>query len=138
MIDINALVGSLCQATQNVDLSDVQSIAARLKVDLANATVSKTKNGIMLINGARLEGYLSEIGIVVAPIPERALTIIFAPPKPPYQDIKGEIFGTGQRIERSKLGNGFAILFNIDHSSAWITISDPDGVIETISCKASA
>ena len=61
---------------------------------------------------------------------------MFDDPQLPYQHIEGKVLGIDQRIQKSKLSEGIAVLFQLHGLSCAITASAANGMIETIFCKA--
>jgi hypothetical protein len=139
MIDLNQILAGMAAAIQSSDFPNASEMAASLGLDLSTATVTVTRSGAIAIIGARFPALpTAEVEVAGAARPRKTLDLAFfnsAIPVGPYVEAaaRGE-----QRIERSKHGEGLAILFTVDGFDCGMTASGRDGVVETLFCAAPA
>jgi hypothetical protein len=136
MIDFRQLFAELVQVVRSADFPDADTIMQCLNLDTSTARISKTKKGVLTINDTHLRKGDLDVYVIGSLSPLRALNLLFTKSQITYRSIDGEVFGADQRIERSKRSEGFAILFQDDELCCGLTVSGPDGVIESVFCEA--
>jgi hypothetical protein len=97
MVEINQILADMVTAIQSRQFPAGSEIASALGLDLSAATITTTQSGVVSILGARLPGSTTEIGVVGASAPRKALDFVFldpAIPVGPYVDVP---LGAGQR-----------------------------------------
>ncbi|MGP0057849.1 MAG: hypothetical protein ACLPID_00970 [Beijerinckiaceae bacterium] len=135
MIDIRHLLAGLMRALRSADFPDANTLAAVLDLNISQARITKTKQGNMGINGARLNGSAVEVGITCGITPRREIWLLFDNSSTPYRDVKDEIFGANQRVQPSKRSAGFGVLFEIDGLICGFTVSSSDGDVDSLFCE---
>ncbi|HLH11863.1 MAG TPA: hypothetical protein VKV77_08295 [Methylovirgula sp.] len=133
MIDIRKLLDKVIQAFRSPDFLNVWALAASLDLDLSRARIKGMKSGDIVIDGAYLRA--DAIIAVHRTTIRRGLWLIFKGSTISYQDVKDEIFGDNQRIQPSRAGTGFGVLFEIDGLTCGYTAPSQDGDVDAIFCE---
>ena len=135
MINIGQLISGLTHLIGESEFPDAAILAAALGLDISQAAITKTKQGNLGINGARLNG--SGVGIACGLVPRREIWILFDNSSTPYRAVRDETFGANQRIEQSKVGTGFGVVFEIGGLVCGYTADSPDADVDAIFCEES-
>lgn len=134
MIELSQQIAALAQAVRSESYPDVTAIAKLSHLDISEARTAETKHGVMAIYGAHLDDG-TQADVIGVTSPRRLLQLSLPNSQISYREAADEVFGSDQRIERSKLSDGLAVLFEIDGLICGFTVSGPDGVIESLFCE---
>jgi len=135
VIDIRRLFAGLIEAVGRADFPDTEILAARINLDIGNASVAKTQSNLLLIHHAHLDGGATEVSVACGIKPRREIWQICEEPSIPYRDLKDETFGANQRTEPSKRSAGVGVLFEIDGWTCGYTAWSPDGDVDAFFCE---
>jgi hypothetical protein len=135
MIDLRKLIAGLTRLVLAPDFPDANVIAEALRLDMSGANVATMKSGDLLIREVALEEGAVGADVIAMPPPRREFIVMFRRANLPYRAIGGEIFGRGQPIQKSRVGDGFAVVFQVDAFEFAITASSPDGAVEALSLQ---
>lgn len=77
MPDIRLLLDELTRVIANANFPDVTGVAEGLNLDLSQARITKAKTQSVCINGARLNGTETQVGVVCGIAPWRQIWLFF-------------------------------------------------------------
>ena len=135
MIDLRELIAGLTRLMLASDFPDANVIAGTLQLDMSRANVVTMKSGDLLIGEVALDDGAAGADVIAMPPPRREFIVLFRRPDLPYRAIEGKIFGQRQRVQQSKVSDGFAVVFLVEGFEFAITASSPDGAVEALFCR---
>jgi hypothetical protein len=136
MIDLRDTINNLARGFLATNYPEATTIAEALSLDMSHATVATMRSGHVMIRDAALPGALSNVDLVASVGPRAELLVLLHGSGPSYRDIEGETFGEDQKIQKSRLSEGFAVVFRANGLSYALTASSPDSLVEAIFCSA--
>jgi hypothetical protein len=138
MIDLSALLTSMAQALQRPGPLDWSQIALTLGLDLRNARFAGVGKPASAMSGARLIAGNLVVGGTIFEEPIREIALMFPDSAIRDANIAAVRFGSDQRIEPSRAGDGYAIVSEIGEVEGSVLISGPDAVIQGLMVRRRA
>lgn len=136
MIDMRHLLSGLVSTVGSEEFPDITGLATRLGLDISQARIGTTKR-VECVNGVRLKDGGPAANIAWGILPHRSIWVLFQGASIPYRSLKDEVFGTAQRIQPSKYGTGFAVVFEFDGWTCGYTADSETSNINAVFCESS-
>jgi hypothetical protein len=135
MIDMRQLLSGLVSTVGSEEFPDINGLATRLSLDVSRAKIGPTKR-VECINNALFKHGGPTADITWGILPRRSIWVLFQGSSIPYESIKDEVFGTDQKIQPSKYGAGFSILFEVDGWRCGYTVDSEASDIRAVFCES--
>jgi hypothetical protein len=134
MVDLRELIARMAYATLAPEFAEASALIEALDLEMTYASIAPMKRGNLIIRGATLNDGTA-VHVIAAVSPTRELVVLLQDSRPPYRTIEGEAFGSRQRIQKSRVSDGFAVVFHIDGLEFALTADSPDDVVSAVLCN---
>jgi len=134
--DLRALLTSMTQALQRPGPLDWLQIAPTLGLDIGNAHFAGVAKPLSAMTGARLIDGNLIVGGAIFQEPIREIALMFPDGAIRDADIAAIHFGSDQRIEPSRAGDGYAIVCEIGGVEGFVLVSGPDAAIQGLMVRS--
>jgi hypothetical protein len=135
MADLRDIIVDLMRVMRsNASLTETM-VAETLNLDITQATSTQAKN-VTAITGALMKSPSSKVGLVFGLSEPKSIHLILENKVPIDGLSKEALLGSTPRIEDSRTGKGYAVIFDYEDLSAGVTVSGADDTIETFFCDA--
>jgi hypothetical protein len=134
MVDLRELIARMAYATLAPEYPEASALIEALDLQMTGASLAPMKRGDLTICGATLNDGTA-IHVIAAVSPRRELVLLLDDPRLPYHAIEGEVFGSRQRVQKSRLSESFAIVFHVDGLEFAVTADSADNVVSAVLCS---